>query len=58
MGAETALEKNDATAVNKKDGKSVFKLAFQVKQVNDSDVDADPCAPHGDTDPDSDAGAA
>ena len=32
---------NDATAVNKKDGKSVFKLAFQVKQVNDSDVDAE-----------------
>jgi putative peptide zinc metalloprotease protein len=39
--APAAAQENDATAVNKKDGKSVFKLAFQVKQVNDSDVDAE-----------------
>ena len=30
-----------AVAVNEKDGKSVFKLAFQVKRTMDSDVDAD-----------------
>lgn len=31
---------NDAIAVNEKDGKSVFKLAFKVKRTMDSDVDA------------------
>ena len=31
---------NSAEAVNTKDGKSVFKLAFQVKKTMDSDVDA------------------
>lgn len=39
VGAAGAQE-NDATAVNTKDGKSVFKLAFQVKKTMDSDVDA------------------
>ena len=38
--ASVQAQENDATAVNTKDGKSVFKLAFKVKQVNDSDVDA------------------
>lgn len=33
-------QENDATAINTKDGKSVFKLAFQVKKTMDSDVDA------------------
>ena len=32
---------NEAVAVNEKDGKSVFKLAFKVKRTMDSDVDAD-----------------
>jgi hypothetical protein len=31
---------NSATAVNKNDGKSVFKLAFKVKKTMDSDVDS------------------
>ena len=31
---------NSAEAVNTKDGKSVFKLAFQVKKTMDGDVDA------------------
>jgi putative peptide zinc metalloprotease protein len=35
-----AAQDNDATAVNKKDGKSVFKLAFKVKKTMQSDVDA------------------
>ena len=40
--AGAAAQENDATAVNTKDGKSVFKLAFKVKQVNnDSDVQAE-----------------
>ena len=39
LGSAQAQE-NDATAVNTKDGKSVFKLAFKVKHVNDDDVDA------------------
>jgi putative peptide zinc metalloprotease protein len=33
-------QENSAEAVNTKDGKSVFKLAFQVKKTMDSDVDA------------------
>lgn len=39
--AAADAQENDATAVNKKDGKSVFRLAFQVKQINDSDIDAE-----------------
>lgn len=35
-----SAQENDAIAVNEKDGKSVFKLAFQVKKTMDSDVDA------------------
>jgi putative peptide zinc metalloprotease protein len=38
--APADAQDNDATAVNTKDGKSVFKLAFQVKRTMDSDVDA------------------
>jgi putative peptide zinc metalloprotease protein len=36
--APASAQENDATAVNTKDGKSVFKLAFQVKKTMDSDV--------------------
>ena len=38
--APAGAQDNSATAVNTKDGKSVFKLAFQVKKTMDSDVDA------------------
>jgi putative peptide zinc metalloprotease protein len=38
--APAGAQDNSAVAVNKKDGKSVFKLAFQVKKTMDSDVDA------------------
>ena len=33
-------QENSAEAINTKDGKSVFKLAFQVKKTMDSDVNA------------------
>jgi putative peptide zinc metalloprotease protein len=39
--APAGAQDNSAEAVNTKDGKSVFKLAFQVKKTMDSDVDAD-----------------
>jgi putative peptide zinc metalloprotease protein len=40
MAPVVAAQDNSAEAVNTKDGKSVFKLAFQVKKTMDSDVDA------------------
>ncbi len=39
--APAGAQTNDATAVNTTDGSSVFNLAFQVKKVNTSDVDAE-----------------
>jgi putative peptide zinc metalloprotease protein len=39
-GTGAGAQDNSAEAVNTKDGKSVFKLAFEVKKTMDSDVEA------------------